>query len=165
MFNKDLTAEQLRELLDYDPETGIFKWRVSRKGVTAGTTAGCCSGKGYIQIRLLYRRYYAHRLAWLHFYGGWPPGEVDHVNLSKNDNRIINLRIATRAQNIANSNARLKNKVQRKGVKKINNRYVARIYIAGEEKYLGIFKTLQEAGDAYDKAAAMEYGDFARRGG
>jgi hypothetical protein len=99
-----LTAQRLRELFHYDPDTGIFTWRVKpRKGcVQIADIAGHVNHTGYRSIKIDQRAYRAHRLAWLYMYGVWPPGDLDHDNTIKDDNRLVNLREATDPQNQAN---------------------------------------------------------------
>src|SRR3990167_10275155 len=101
MFN-DLAQDLLKELLDYDPETGVFTWKVSRKGIRKDRVAGCLNNRGYLHIVVNSRPYKAHRLAWIYVYGCWPENEIDHINHDKSDNRIINLREATRKINCKN---------------------------------------------------------------
>src|SRR5262245_33505102 len=102
-----LTAERLREVLDYDPSTGVFKSNGGRCGSRVGATlVGTVRPDGYREIRIDWQRYLAHRLAWLHVHGSWPAGDIDHVNGNPSDNRIVNLRLATRTQNNANSRRR-----------------------------------------------------------
>lgn len=115
MSKSALTAERLRELLHYDPKTGVFvrKQMKSRYGTTAPNSrysmkaAGCLSSKhgpsaGYVKISVDGRRYFAHRLAWLYVYGAWPSGTVDHINGDRSDNRIENLRDVAHYVNIQN---------------------------------------------------------------
>ena len=95
-----LTADRVLELLDYDPETGHFRWRVTKGSKRmAGEVAGCLYGKGYWSIGIDRRLYYAHRLAWLYVHGEWPKRVIDHINRDKLDNRIVNLRDVTISEN------------------------------------------------------------------
>src|SRR5579862_7745832 len=97
-----ITPERLKEVLDYDPATGEFRWKTRLGGkAVAGRVAGYLD-RGYISIRIDRRIYMAHRLAWLWVYGVWPEGWLDHINRKKNDNRIDNLRLAEPWQNQAN---------------------------------------------------------------
>src|SRR6266700_4134664 len=91
---------RLRELLSYDPGTGILCWRISKGKRKAGAVAECKSKDGYIAIG--HDRWAAHRIAWAIYYGEWPRQEIDHRDLNKSNNSIINLREANRAQNAAN---------------------------------------------------------------
>ena len=103
-----ITTEQLRAALDYDPLTGVFIWKrssdrtVQWNGKWAGKVAGT-PGPNFITIQLRRRRYRANRLAWWFMHGEMPVDMIDHVNGDWRDNRIANLRIATRSQNAANS--------------------------------------------------------------
>ena len=112
-----LTAERLRELLDYDPDTGAFTWRVTRSHqIKAGNVAGSTIAKDYVQIRIDGRRYLAHRLAWFYIYGEWPAGQLDHADTHGNHNWITNLRPATQTQNNGNMRRRSDNTSGFKGV-------------------------------------------------
>ncbi len=88
----ELTAARVRELLDYEPETGLLRWRKVRKHALVGMAAGYKNRKGYLRVKVESRLYLAHRLAWLHFYGRWPADQIDHINGIRDDNRIVNLR-------------------------------------------------------------------------
>jgi hypothetical protein len=75
-----LTAERLREVLDYNPETGVFTWKVRTSiRVVAGKVAGSVGKRGYLIIGVGGRNYYAHRLAWLHMTGEWPIAVPVHL--------------------------------------------------------------------------------------
>lgn len=97
-----LTVEEVRRLLNYDPDTGVFTWlRPTSTRTRAGQKAGRINN-GYVSIRIHGREYGAHRLAWFYVYGVWPENDIDHINRNRSDNRIVNLRAATRAQNLQN---------------------------------------------------------------
>jgi hypothetical protein len=99
----ELTQERLKELLHYDPETGIFTNLTQRGGhAKKGAVAGTKNSIGYVCIRIDYDQYRAHRLAWLYVYGEFPEKFIDHMNEIRDDNRIINLRLATHQENLHN---------------------------------------------------------------
>lgn len=165
---RKLTAKRARTLLHYDPETGIFTWRVRRGGTAnVGAVAGYTNDKGYriIAIGSLYR---ASRLAWLYMTGRWPEHEVDHVNGLKSDNRWCNLRNATHAQNSHNRKIHKNNTSRLKGVcaskigPRVKTPWGAKITVNGRNIYLGRFKTPEEAHAAYVEAAQRLHGEFAR---
>lgn len=164
-MKQTLTAERARELLDYFPETGEFRWKVGRGGRASGSIAGHVDLDGYRRIRIEGALYLAHRLAWLIAHGSWPTLEIDHRNVVPGDDRIDNLREATRAQNHQNIGLRSDNTSGFKGVSfdRINRKWVARIRVpAGRYKNLGRFPTPDEAHEAYIDAARDLYGEFAR---
>lgn len=99
----NISQERLKELLSYDPDTGIFKWRVHRFSVKVGDIAGSLSDSGYVIIGINHRLYRAHRLAWLYVHGYFPENGLDHINRIRNDNRIINLREVSRSCNLRNA--------------------------------------------------------------
>lgn len=158
------TQDRIRELLDYDPCTGVFTWRISRGNRAARSKAGTLDSNGYVYIAIDKKDYVAHKLAWIYTNGDVGNRELDHINLQKNDNRITNLRVATRAQNCANSRIRSTNKSGYKGVKLERGRWIARIKLPGQNKYLGSFKTPQDAHAAYVRAAQLVHGEFANGG-
>lgn len=89
----ELTAGRLKELLTYDPETGVFIWRGWRSGsAVAGSVAGSLHSDGYVCIKIGRCLYRAHRLAFLYMTGSRPIGQVDHINMNRADNRWCNLR-------------------------------------------------------------------------
>jgi len=177
-----LTAEIVREFLDYETRTGILKWRHrGRKWFAtlhefrrwntryADSEAGHISvdaktGRRVRRIRINKRHHLAHRLAWLYITGEWPPMDLDHADLDPLNNRWRNLRLATRSQNIANGHCRANNKMGVKGVSfhKETGMYGARIRVTGVQRSLGHFKAAEEAHAAYCVAAAKAFGEFAR---
>lgn len=155
-----LTQERLKELLDYDPETGAFTWkvRVARR-TKVGAPAGSKVSNGYIHIAIDYKDYKAHRLAWLYTYGCWPDGQIDHVNRIKDDNRISNLRCVSQNENQWNQIAYKNNKAGFMGVhwRKDNKKWRASIRVHGKLKSLGHFDTQEEAHAAYLAAKAEHH--------
>lgn len=152
-----MTQERLKELLHYDPETGIFIWRVSRGGkVIAGSTAGLVQRNGYVYIRVDRRRYLAHRLAWLYIHGKFPSDQIDHINRVRTDNRISNLRAATNAENTQNRSKRSDNTSGVIGVYWDNKRqkWRAQIRLNGHNIFLGSYQTVEEAAAARAAAKA-----------
>lgn len=160
-----LTADAVRQLLDYDQATGVFRWRVQRGGRAApGTVAGTPDDRGATIIRIGKRHFKAHRLAWLHVHGEWPSLDVDHIDGNPANNAISNLRLATMAQNLANAKRRKDNIVGLKGVSPRcdGKAFRARIAIGGRQLHLGSFPTAEEAHAAYMAAAERLFGEFAR---
>ena len=160
-----ITQARLKELLDYDPSTGVFVWKVNRGGTAyAGSVAGRTNTDGYIEISVDGVRHGAHRLAWLYVQNKWPRKEMDHINLAKNDNRIGNLREATRAENTRNIGLPNRNTSGFKGVslKKATGRWTASIRYNGVQQHLGTFARREDAAAAYVGASARLHKDFGR---
>ena len=136
-----ITVEQLREMLCYDVETGVFTWRTAHGfRCSAGGKAGSLSTRGYTYIKLLGRSYQAHRLAWLYVHGEWPEHCIDHINGVHDDNRLSNLRDVTLSVNAQNKKkARADNSTGFLGVTKRASGYLAQIMIQGQALKLGIY--------------------------
>jgi len=163
---KKLTAQYLRELLHYDPETGVFTWIVRRPGVAADSIAGWLNGEGYRQITIDGVHHCANRLAWLYMTGEWPAAQIDHRDGVRNNDRFDNLREATGTQNQRNSRKRRDNASGFKGVhfNTRDKRWMAKIRRDGRQRHLGCFATAAEAHAAYCKAAMEIDPEFARFG-
>jgi hypothetical protein len=163
-----LTQERLKELLDYDPETGIFTWRGVQRQTSVGTIAGSVDKDGYIAICVDYSPRRASRLAWLWMTGEWPSDQVDHKDRDRKNNRFSNLRLATGSQNQGNRSLSKTNKSGFKGVSRYRagersgRPWQASIRISGKSKNLGYFSTREEAHAAYCAAATAVFGEFAR---
>lgn len=163
MARNELTAERLREVLDYDFETGIFRWRgCNPRGRPAGRVAGCVNNQGYIVIGVDYVMYQASRLAWLYVTGEWPKEMVDHKDLDPLHNWFSNLREASNSQNQMNKRRTRENQSGYKGVWFHAGRYTAAITTDGKPKHLGRFKTPEAAHAAYAAASLSEHGEFGR---
>ena len=149
-----LTQLRLKELLDYDPETGVFTWIKPRTGVPLGAEAGSMTHDGYRRIVVDQQEYRAHRLAWLYVYGEMPSGVIDHINRVRDDNRISNLRDVTCRVNSHNHGGYDTNRSGVTGVwwVKSNKRYHA--YLG--RKYLGCYKKFDDAVFARRKAEAND---------
>lgn len=160
----ELTAEEIREALDYDGETGEFRWRKSCGAKKAGSRAGYLEPGRYWSIQFRGQMLYLHRVAWLHAYGVWPSGEIDHINQDKSDNRLSNLRDGTKSQNKANVGVTKQNTSGIKGVRRRNGRFEAQIKVNGKYKHLGVFHSAEMARLAYESAAGKYFGAFARVG-
>lgn len=148
-----ITVERLREVLDYDPETGILRWRISTsRRVRAGMVAGSLN-HGYRRIAIDRCVYLTHRIAWLYMTGAWPKDQIDHKNGVRDDNRFLNLREASNAENQHNQrHARRDNRTGLLGVSTNGGRFQAQIMVDGKQHYLGCFGTAEAAHAAYVEA-------------
>ena len=185
MTDKDPPSPSgLRELIDYDTETGALVWRVRDvsfftdggksalhsmrvwNAIYSNKPALSCKGlKGYFQGGILGKPYLAHRVAWAIYSGAWPEHEIDHINGKRSDNRIANLRSATSQENSKNRAISIKNTSGANGVswREDHSRWVASIHKNGKPKYIGSFKSKDEAIQARAKASA-ECGYHANHG-
>jgi hypothetical protein len=156
----------LNELFSYDPATGHFTHKKRRHGAPHGKRAGTPDQEGYWQIKVLGKYYRAHLCAWLIVHGEWPTLEVDHINRDPSDNRIENLRLATRSQQRANSRGHRGKSSKYKGVTYVpygKSRFKWRAQICKDYKwtYLGWFDVEEDAAAAYNAAAKRMFGEFA----
>lgn len=168
-----LTSIKLHRRLHYSPETGVFTWLPKPEADRfakawnvryAGTIAGAINKEsGYRQIAIDGTIYLAQQLAWLYIYGEWPPEELNHKNKVWGDNRIDNLRPATRLQNLHYASRKKSNKQGIKGVGYLrrDKLYRAQIRVSGKDRTLGVFKTKEAAQSAYNAAAHRYFGEFA----
>lgn len=153
------------ESLHYDPKLGRLIWSKARAD-RIGKVAGHVDRSGYRKIMVKGFNFRAHRLCWLIHYGTEPDGEIDHINGIKDDNRIENLREATRSQNCMNMKLRSDNASGFKGVywREHAKRFTASIWKDGKRKSLGYFNTAEQAHEAYVQASACAHGEFANTG-
>jgi hypothetical protein len=159
----NLDADYLRSVLDYDPLTGIFRTKVvTSNSCKIGEIRGTLRDTGYLAIRVKNRLCQAHHLAWFYVYGEWPSRPTDHVNRTKTDNRIANLRLATPGENTVNSPVRVNNTSGFKGVSKTpGGKWRARITIDRKEHLIGVFASKSEASAAYRVRLHQAFGEFA----
>jgi hypothetical protein len=142
-----LTQKDVRDLLEYDSESGIFTHKRHMRGITRGTVASHLLPQGHVTVGILGWRYMAHRLAWLWMTGCWPDAEIDHRNGVRNDNRWCNLRAATTKQNRENRAREQPNTSGFRGVSWTTNRnkWVAQIKHHGRQRNLGRYPDLIDA--------------------
>lgn len=154
MRESTLTHDELTRKLDYNPETGEFRWKVrSAHRIQVGMIAGCLNVRGYWQIAINGKRHLAHRLAWFYVHGRWPSDQIDHIDQNPLNNVIANLREATCKQNQENqSRPHSHNKLGIQGVSKKKSRYSAQVVHNGKQIHIGYFDTPEEASAAYWKA-------------
>ena len=161
----DLTAQYVRSIFDYDPQTGIL----TRKKCDlyhpqkVGKPAGFRRVDGGIGVKINRREYRAHRIIWLIMTGEWAETEIDHRDRDPSNNRWANLRLATRSQNAANQKLFKTNKTGFKGVTvdPKNGRYRACIVFKGKKYHLGQFATAEKAHAVRYIWAKELYGEFA----
>ena len=177
------SPEVIRQLLRYEPETGKLFWKErgpewfksgsrcaadsarSWNRKFAGKEALYAIGSvGYPQGKVLNINCRAHRVAWAIHYGFWPTEHVDHVNGNRTDNRLVNLRQATRSENMCNRSAPSDNTSGLKGVywNAREKKWHVQLSFEGKRKSVGYFKDKGKAAEAYAAAAAKYHGAFAR---
>jgi len=161
-----LTQSELKELLNYNPETGVFTWVKKIRTVSAGDIAGGIMGdQKYVRISINGKKYLGHRLAWLYMTGEWPKHQVDHINHVRSDNRWINLREATNQENQKNASKRKDNKSGLTGVHWVKKecKWIAIIQVNKKPKCLGLHEDKFEAFCAR-LSANNKYGFHANHG-
>jgi hypothetical protein len=154
---RGLSAERARDLLSYDPTTGLLTWRVKPlyRPIKPGDVAGHVMKRGYLTVTIAGQAYYGHRLCWLIHHGEWPDRELDHVNGVRTDNRIENLRPATRSQNSQNRGATAKrNKSGLLGVAwdEQAQKWQVKLTLNGKVTWVGRYSDKGQAAEAYREA-------------
>lgn len=153
MATADLTAQRLRTLLNYDPETGVFTWiakSAPRANTLVGSVAGTVIDGGYIRVTVDRRFYRAHRLAWLYMTGEWPLADIDHINGQPSDNRWANLRDVPRSVNLQNRRVAMGHNTTSGilGVSKKRDKWRARIKFDGRD-HVSTHDSIEDAQAAY----------------
>lgn len=156
-----IDASRLRQILEYDPETGVWRWQACHQRY--GWPAGCRNKAGYLRIHVGGKLEYAHRLAFLYMTGEMPD-QVDHIDGDRANNAWRNLRETDASRNAANAKLARNNKVGLKGVSwcQSANRYQASICCQKQQRHLGFFDSPEAAHAAYVVAANRLFGEFAR---
>lgn len=156
-----LTLERLCEVLSYDCATGVFMRRDGGgrgfRSDLAGKPAGRVNSSGYHQIGVDGRVYLTHRLVWLYVHGEWPTALLDHIDGDTLNNRLVNLRECTNAENCQNRSAQRNNKSGFMGVHFSHGRWRAQIMLEQIKYFLGSFGTPEEAYAAYLRAKAVKH--------
>lgn len=153
-----LTQSRLKEVVEYDPDTGIFVRKEHTRRVVAGSTVGTKRSNGYLAMRIDNELYYLHRLVFLYMLGALPTDNVDHVNGNKTDNRFTNLREATVSQNAMNRSKQSNNTSGYKGVTwdRAKNKWKAQI----KSRFIGYYNTAEEASRSYTIEAMRVFGEY-----
>jgi hypothetical protein len=154
-----MSLEKAQKLFDYDKETGHLLWKFQKARRTkVGKPAGAIYPGKCINLIIDYCPYKAHHIVWLLNKGEWPKEEIDHIDGNPINNRIENLRLATRKQNSFNVSIHKDNLSGFKGVSRSRDKWLARI----QGRHIGLFLTAEEASAAYEAEAKKTFGEFYR---
>jgi hypothetical protein len=159
-----MNINELKSLLSYQPDTGAIYWIAKGKGMIKKKAAGTLLHSGYIGICIGAKRWQAHRIAWALHYGKWPKDQIDHINGTKTDNRICNLREATNSQNGKNLGLSKANKSGVKGVcfENYTQRWKASIKVENKTISLGRFNSIEDAAIARKLAEQYYFKEWNR---
>lgn len=154
-----LSQLDLKKILHYSAETGVFIWINAYHKSRIGNVAGTIMKNGYSYICINKSSFRAHRLAWLYVFGMWPEQHIDHINGDKSDNRIENLREVSNSENMMNQGISVRNKSGHLGItwSESRKRWCVGLKVDGKSKNVGRFLSLFDAISARDRAYA-EFG-------
>ena len=139
---RKILHEELKLLLDYDPNSGLFYWKNNQsKKCRKGTVAGSLNPSGYIKITINRISFYAHRLAWLFYYGYLPEKSIDHIDRNRSNNRIDNLREVSQSCNTRNTGNFSHNSSGVKGVRYDSVRNKWRVEIKVNSVNIFLYRT------------------------
>ena len=158
-----ITQQALREALRYEPDTGRFYWRKAGGRKRVNEPAGSLAKNGYVMMGVGGKSFWAHRLAWIYVYGENPAGDIDHINRDRADNRIENLRLATRNMNNGNTGVWKTNTSGYRGVswEKAKQKYECYIWKLDRKQHLGYFDCPVNAALRYNLEAKEYFGEYA----
>lgn len=170
--DQGIARDIFSEIVEYSPETGemVLKYRERNWFISdathkrwnsrfAGKIAGSISHYGYRTFGAFGMTYQVSRVAWLFIHGKWPDHDIDHIDGDRTNNKIENLREATRQENNRNQ-YKTRGDVPLKGVSKYKHKYRAHIAIDQKQIHLGYFDDIESAHAAYKKAAQEYFGEF-----
>jgi len=154
-----ITQKRLKEILNYEPESGIFTWLTNSPRGRIGEQAGSVGDRNYVWIRINRHPYRAHRLAWLYIHGKFPSMQIDHIDGDPTNNKINNLREVDHKDNQRNAKLRYDNNTGVTGVTWSNRDkcFISGIKVNGKSKHLYRGKCLLDA-VAFRKSAEIKYG-------
>jgi len=154
-----IDQDELRTLFHYNPDTGIFTWRIVGGIKAVGSIAGYIDHEGYRRVTFHRKAHRMHRLAWLYVHGELPPNEIDHINGIRDDNRLCNLRAVICGDNLKNKAMQKNNTSGVVGVhwSKKSKKWLARIKVSSKEIYLGAYDDLELA-ELVRAEAEIKYG-------
>jgi len=162
-MTRDEAILRSNDLFTYDPESGILYHKSCKyRPCKVGMPVGRINSRGYFSTKISGYTFTVHRIIWF-MHCGEQPEMIDHVNGVRSDNRIVNLRAATRSQNLMNRGSQSNNKLGIKGVRfqaDCIKPYRAAIKIDKRNKHLGLFENPEEAHQAYLRAAMKLHGEF-----
>lgn len=161
---KGVSLSLFKEYISYNPETGLFHWRKPRRKISVGSPAfNTPQSSGYLEGGFMLKRFLSHRVAFF-MHEGWVPSEIDHINLDRKDNRIINLRASNPLTNSYNLPRRVDNTSGYKGVcfDKRKGKWMSRIHSDNKTHFIGYFNNKEDAALAYKEAAISKHGEFMR---
>ena len=156
MKREEVTGDLVREWLDYEPDSGVLMWRKKKNGAVIGRKAGRISREGYVIFIFFGMGWFAHRIIWLHVHDRLPNDQIDHINGTRDDNRLCNLREVTALEN--QRNTYMHRAGRRLGARFVpkKNAWLCQGWFDGENKRLGYFKTEMEAHNAWRRAKGIE---------
>ena len=171
----EISASLIKDLVEYDPLRGTFVWKFRPVSMFksekfqkiwntrfANQKAFSVDNKaGYLKGAVLGKEYLAHRVAWAVYHGSWPCGEIDHINGNRSDNRISNLREASRTENARNCTNTGSFGYSGVIYEAKLRKFRARIMADRKSHHIGLYGCPTVAAICRDKAALRLHGEFA----